>query len=145
MASIFDAAKYILEQRGRTPVLKLQKLLYYAQAWSLVLDHAPLFPEDFEAWPNGPMYPLLHWLFEDQFDITAEDITGNSACLTGEQKDTINSVLKVYGAGNIRGLTRLSMEEEPWIQARNGLPPDEPSSTIIPKETFIPFYSSQVA
>jgi uncharacterized phage-associated protein len=35
--------------------MKLQKLLFYAHAWSLALKDKPLFEEDFEAWPWGPV------------------------------------------------------------------------------------------
>lgn len=33
--------------------MKLQKLCYYAQAWSLVWDDEPLIEKDFEVWANG--------------------------------------------------------------------------------------------
>jgi uncharacterized phage-associated protein len=35
--------------------MKLQKLLFYAHAWHLALNNEPLFDEDFEAWPWGPV------------------------------------------------------------------------------------------
>ena len=35
--------------------MKLQKLVFYAQAWYLAYHNAPLFPEDIEAWPWGPV------------------------------------------------------------------------------------------
>lgn len=41
--------------------LKLQKLLYYAQAWFLVNnDGKKLFPEDIEAWQYGPVVPSVY-------------------------------------------------------------------------------------
>ena len=40
--------------------MKLQKLVYYAQAWSLVWDEAPLFHARIEAWSNGPVAPALY-------------------------------------------------------------------------------------
>ena len=49
MANIFDVARYILEVKGSMSTMKLQKLCYYCQAWSLVWDDSPLFDEDFEA------------------------------------------------------------------------------------------------
>ena len=52
--TVFDIAKYILHQRGRMSTMKLQKLCYYAQAWSLVWDDTPLFDEDFSAWRKRP-------------------------------------------------------------------------------------------
>jgi len=35
--------------------MKLQKLLFYAHAWHLAINNKPLFEEDFEAWPYGPV------------------------------------------------------------------------------------------
>src|SRR5947209_10944283 len=40
--------------------LRLQKLLYYAQAWSLVLRESELFPEEIEAWRWGPVVPVVY-------------------------------------------------------------------------------------
>lgn len=45
--------------------LKLQKLVYYAQVWSLALFDKPLFDEDFEAWTYGPALPSLYQRFKD--------------------------------------------------------------------------------
>lgn len=45
MASVFDVSAYILETKGPITAMKLQKLVYYAQAWSLVWDEAPIFDE----------------------------------------------------------------------------------------------------
>ena len=50
MASAFDVAAYILEREGEIATLKLQKLVYFAQAWSLSLDEKPLFDEKIEVW-----------------------------------------------------------------------------------------------
>jgi uncharacterized phage-associated protein len=65
MADVFDAAAYILKVCGdcdELPVTtwKLQKLVYYSQAWSLVWDDEPLFPEEIQAWANGPVCPALY-------------------------------------------------------------------------------------
>ena len=57
MENVFDTARYILEQCGSMSTMKLQKLCYYARAWTLVWDDAPLFEEDFQAWANGLVCP----------------------------------------------------------------------------------------
>ena len=57
MANVFDAAAYILEKQGAMTAMMLQKLVYYAQAWSLVWDQRPLFGNKIEAWANGPVCP----------------------------------------------------------------------------------------
>ena len=45
MATIYDVAKYILDKKGQLTTMKLQKLLYYTQAWTLAWDDKPLFDE----------------------------------------------------------------------------------------------------
>jgi len=44
IVSVHDVTGYILDDRTMTG-LKLQKLLYYSQAWSLVWDGVALFEE----------------------------------------------------------------------------------------------------
>src|SRR5437868_5201035 len=47
------------DHREITP-LQLQKLVYYAYAWVLVVNKRRLFEERIEAWPNGPVVPSLY-------------------------------------------------------------------------------------
>jgi hypothetical protein len=54
-ATVFDVAAYILEKKGEMSAWRLQKLVYYSQAWSLVWDERPLFDEPIQAWANGPV------------------------------------------------------------------------------------------
>lgn len=42
MAGAIDVAAYILAQRGPMTAMKLQKLVYYSQAWHLVWEEEPL-------------------------------------------------------------------------------------------------------
>ena len=41
--TVHDSVAYILSKLGQMPAVKLHKLLYYSQAWSLVWDDRPLF------------------------------------------------------------------------------------------------------
>lgn len=59
MVSVYDVAKYVLKQVGKVTTMKLEKLVYYCQAWSLGWDDVPLFDEDFEAWSNGSVCSQL--------------------------------------------------------------------------------------
>ena len=54
------------EQVELTP-LKLQKLLYFAHGWHLVLDSDgdPLLDEDIEAWKYGPVVPSIYHKFKE--------------------------------------------------------------------------------
>lgn len=73
-----NVARYILERKGgHMSTMKLQKLVYYTQAWSLVWDEKPLFDSRIEAWANGPIIPDLYdqhrGLFTATIDTFPED------------------------------------------------------------------------
>lgn len=140
MASIFDAAKYILEKQGPMSTMKLQKLCYYCQAWSLVWDDAPLFEEDFEAWVNGPVCPVLFKQTRGKFSVCAADEPGDSENLTAEQKDTVDVVLEHYAPHDAQWLSQLTHMETPWKSARSGLPDNANSSKVITKESMGMYY-----
>ena len=53
--------------------LKLQKLMYYSQAWHLALRDIPLFNEDFQAWVHGPVLPLNDPLILDEAEGLGEE------------------------------------------------------------------------
>src|SRR4051794_1762471 len=99
MANVFDIAAYILRQKGPMTAMKLQKLVYYAQAWSLVWDEKPLFVERIEAWANGPVVPELYRAHRQMFDVNFEwaKEQGNPEALTPEERDTVEAVLTYYG------------------------------------------------
>jgi uncharacterized phage-associated protein len=126
MASVFDAAKYLLRISGRESLLpmttwKLQILVYYAQGWSLVRDGAPLFPDRIEAWASGPVCPALHKEHRSTLQIRALR-AGDVRRLNPAQKDTMDAVAR-HGPQSARPLGELMRQERPWTGARRGLAP----------------------
>ena len=137
---VFDTARYILEKLGSMSTMKLQKLCYYSQAWSLVWDDAELFSEEFEAWANGPVCKELYDATRGMFTVTAKDEPGDSNNLSENQKDSINLVLDYYAKHNAQWLSQLTHMEDPWLQARVNVPAGESSSNIITKESMALYY-----
>lgn len=142
MSTVFDTAKYILHSKGRMSTMKLQKLCYYCQAWSLVWDDTELFPEEFEAWANGPVCRDLFTQTRGQFSVTEDDEPGDISNLTAEQKETIDSVLDYYFPHNAQWLSELTHLEDPWQLAREGIPAGVGSTNIITKESMAMYYGS---
>ena len=142
MASVFDTAEYILQLCGSMSAMKLQKLCYYAQAWSLVWDDEPIFPEVIEAWINGPVVPALYQKHKGIFKIFPRSLGGNPDALTPNQKDTVNSVCNAYSTLNAQQLSDLTHSEAPFIIARNGLAPNERGHNAISLADMSEYYSS---
>lgn len=140
MASVFDVAKYILEKEGTMSTMKLQKLCYYCQAWSLVWDDKALFNEEFHAWANGPVCKELFYKTQGRYSVSANDESGDSANLTSDQKDTIVTVLNYYASHDAQWLSQLTHMEEPWKKARDGVPAGVGCDRVISKESMAEYY-----
>lgn len=141
MANVFDVATYILNELEAMTTWKLQKLVYYSQAWSLVWDDNELFPEEIEAWANGPVVRELYNAHRHAYHIGALD-RGEIANLTENQRDTINRVLAFYGDKSPQWLSDLTHMEAPWKDARAGIPDGVRGDTIISKQHLAEYYGS---
>jgi Uncharacterized phage-associated protein len=141
MASVLDVAKYILQEIGATTAMKLQKLVYYCQAWSLAWDDVPLFAEEFEAWAHGPVCPALFERHKGRFSVDVSLLSDvPDFAFTEEQKDTIQTVLEYYAPKEPHWLSELTHKEAPWKNARAGIAAGEPSHAVITKESMQQYY-----
>jgi uncharacterized phage-associated protein len=142
MVSVLDVAAYILEKQGTMTTMKLQKLVYYSQAWSLVWDEEPLFDEPIEAWANGPVVRKLFDAHRGHFKIHPGDINGNPKKLNIVQRDTIDAILRDYGLKTSQWLSDLTHSERPWAEARQGLKPGERGNSIISLDSMAEYYEA---
>lgn len=146
MATVFDVARYILQKTGPLSTMKLQKLVYYAQAWSLVWDdppEAPLFGEAIQAWAMGPVVPALFEVHRGLFSISADRLpSGDGNKLTRNQRDTVDRVLDFYGKRSAQWLSDLAHNEEPWILARKGIPEGQRGNAEISLDSMRNYYES---
>lgn len=142
MFSANDVAQYLMKLIG-TPVtaMKLQKLVYYCQAWSLVWDDRPLFSERIEAWANGPIVPDLFAQHRGQFQLV-QWTAGDWKKLDDSAKETIESVLKSYGDKSSHWLSELTHKEDPWKTAREGLAPGQRGTNEITHAAMAQYYGS---
>lgn len=146
MPSCFDIADYFVWLANETGSfisnLKLQKLVYYAQAWHLALHDAPLFEEDFQAWVHGPVIPSLYQEYRAfGWQPILKEATPR---LPEDVFQFLNEVAEEYFACDAYELERMTHVEDPWNWARGDLPPDEPSNEVIKKEWMKEYYGARV-
>lgn len=141
MANAYDVAAYILEKNGPMSAMKLQKLVYYSQAWSLVWDEVALFPERTEAWANGPVVSALYSCHKGQFQVEKLPY-GDPVVLTPTQRETIDSVLSFYGDKPGQWLSELTHSEDPWKNAREGCAPGQYCTREITPAAMAEYYGS---
>ena len=141
MPTARDIAQYILEKRGKTATIQLQKLVYYCQAWHLVWEDTPLFDDHVEAWANGPVIPNLFSAHKGHFSIDASFSIGDSSSLAQNEKESIDAVIAEYGKESSQHLVELTHLEDPWKEARRNCRPGERCNNVISLAAMADYYS----
>lgn len=142
MASAHDVAAYILRALSPMSAMKLQKLVYYSQAWHLVWEEQPLFDEPIEAWANGPVVYDLFQEHRGRFTVSPPWQPGDPGRLSPSQRGVVDAVLANYGALSGRKLSFLTHSEDPWRNARGNLPSTAVSRSIISLESMHDYYDA---
>lgn len=150
MYKVDNIADYFLssisEDKGDTiSPLKLQKLVYYAQAWHYTLFDSPLFNERIEAWVNGPVVPSLYTRFAGVTKHSAINISSlniEDFDFDARTLKLLNEVSQIYGEKSGSYLENLTHSEQPWIKARGITPPYAISKNEITLESMKEFYST---
>jgi len=140
---VTDSLIHLARERGVRDVtnLKLQKLLYYSQAWRLAFTGRPLFRDDIEAWVHGPVIPSVFRRFKTFGWKTIEsDVAPHDDV---ELSSHLRSILKAYGSFGATQLERLTHSEDPWKIARGQLAPDVSSNAIISRDDMKAFYRAR--
>lgn len=149
-----DIAKYFLAQAINDgeliSPLKMQKLVYYAYVWYLVVTKNKLFNEPIEAWPMGPVSPSLYSeLKQYGSSPIPEEYLGDKgyieellAKLNGHA-EVLRKVYEKYDTLTAFELVMLTHNEKPWVEARKGLKPEESSDKPISDQDILEFYKEQ--
>ncbi|MDR0625939.1 MAG: DUF4065 domain-containing protein [Bifidobacteriaceae bacterium] len=119
MASVLDVAAYILAEAGPMTTMKLQKLCYYCQGYSLAWDGVPLFAEPIRAWASGPVVHELSRHHHGHFHLQPGSVDGDPAALDPDQRETIDAVVAAYGHLTGHQLSVKTHREPPWLNARH--------------------------
>lgn len=138
-----DTAKYILKYCNENNVKdcsnkKLQKLLYYVQAWSLAFTGKALFSDPIEAWLHGPVVADIYRKYKEfgfnPIPISAVELIGFSENYFSDKTDMVNSILSHYTAYDADFLEMRTHIEAPWKEAR------QTNTRIITEESMERYY-----
>ncbi|RRK09780.1 DUF4065 domain-containing protein [Lactiplantibacillus garii] len=148
-SNIGEVANWFIAHDQNITPKKLQKLLYYAYAWSLVffnedvteLDNR-LFQADFQAWVHGPVNPSIYEKYKHfgynvitRPNHAADVLVGNPDLL-----DLLEQVESVYGQYDGNSLERLTHSEAPWQKARGNARPLDSSNALISDVDMYNYY-----
>ena len=125
---------------------KLQKLIYYAQAWNLALTGEKLFDEPIEAWIHGPVVPDVYKEYKKYgHGRIDEEAEFDSSKFTKKELKTLDEVWSTYGKFDGNYLEALAHSEGPWITARGDAEINDRLTEEITPESMKAFYSELLA
>ena len=144
---------YILKHYGPMSHLKIQKLIFYCDAYCLAYFDKELVTDQFEAWVHGPVSRKVYNSLKDKSILYSdliyskkegEDVDVEFGKLTQDQQDLILSVL-----GDLSKWTGIELEaathkEKPWLEARKGYSEADKCNELISKDTTRLFYKTEI-
>lgn len=99
--------------------LRLQKLLYYAQGFSLAILDRPLFEDEIQAWKHGPVVPSVYQAFQGiGYNPIEPSSTLSWDDLDDDEIELLGDVWAVYGRFSATSLADMTHNEPPWKEAK---------------------------
>ena len=132
-------AQYLVNQFGHVPggvtPLKVQKLLYYVKAWSLVDGH-DLVDGRFVKMTHGPVNWDVYHHFKGHGSAPLQPVTlGPSQTPTGDAKAFTDFIGNSYARFPAVVLSKMTHDEEPWRTT--------PMRKVISKRKMQAYYAAQ--
>lgn len=121
---------------------KLQKLCYYAYSWGRVLLNQRIFKNNFQAWIHGPVDPYLYNRYKHYRWHPIPPVEEEQVIIDDEILQLLHEVYESYGHLSGDELEALTHQEEPWKEARMGIPAYAPSTNPINDNTIYKYYSA---
>lgn len=152
--NINDVADYIIlriksEDNAFLINLKLQKLLFYIQAWSYGINHTNFFIGEFQAWIHGPINIEIYDRFKDTktlySSINLNDVINPNvmSIICGKNAMFIEYILENYAQFSAVELEEMIKNERYWIDTRKGFKQNQKCDKIIDPLLIESYYKNK--
>lgn len=142
-----DVAKYVIYLASQNVIgdegeiegitnLKLQKILYFIEAFSLATKDTSIFNEEIEAWEYGPVVPEVYHAYKDRKSNPIFVETDYVCELPNDVKDTVDKVWSTFEKFSASRLVDITHRHRPWIDAN-----ENPETDLINRESIKEYYT----
>jgi uncharacterized phage-associated protein len=144
----FDVAKWFINRVDREAGdaithLKVQKLLYFAEAWHQVTNGEDLLKEQFEAWAHGPVVREVYSRLADKGWQALAPIDPPPPEFPQKTVEVLELVVDLYDQFSAKQLEEMTHSDKPWIDARGNLAPEARCSNVIPKPAIKAYFAEK--
>lgn len=142
-SKLYSISLYFISKLNEIDPLSLQKLLYFSELFSKIINNKRLFLDKPKAWKYGPVYDEIYDCFSyykgNKIDYS-ELLKDREFDLTEEEKDFLNEIIKDFGCYSGPILREMSHLTDPWIHAREGIDDGETSTRIIEEDEMNEYF-----
>lgn len=122
--------------------LKLQKLVYYAEAWFLANFDRSLFNDHLQAWTHGPVSPAVYHKYRDSgWEALPPE---RSRPIPKGLGEFLAEVYGEYGQFGAKRLEALTHAEDPWKLTRGNIPPEAKCTKPIDRLLMRNYYAKKL-
>jgi uncharacterized phage-associated protein len=144
----FDVAKWFINRVDRESGesithLKVQKLLYFAEAWYQVLHGKDLFNEQIEAWAHGPVVREVYGKLSDYGWQALPPIDPTMLEFPEDVQGALELVVDLYDRFGAKQLESITHTDRPWLDARGGLAPEARCTAPIDKSAIRAYFKEK--
>ncbi len=142
-SKIYSTSLYMILKLKEVDPLSIQKLLYFSEVFSKIIDNKKIFSDSPKAWKYGPVYDEIYDCFSyykgNHIDYS-ELLKDREFNLSDEEKEYLDEIIKDFGCYSGPILREMTHLTDPWINARSGLDESEPSTRIIEEKDINDYY-----
>lgn len=147
MCKAIDVANFFVDMANNDPDdcmtnLRVNKLLYFAQAWSLVRRGKQLFDDHIQAWQYGPVVPEVYRAFKPCGRERIAAVSGEYSpnVFNNDELNLLLDILNEYGKYSSPALVELTHAKgTPWNNAYSS----EQRGIEISNSALLEYFSSQ--
>lgn len=99
--------------------LKLQKIVFFAQAASLALNNVTLFNDRIEAWQYGPVIPNIYDKYKNCKNNVIPKPIGKPKNIDHKTEELLETIWEFFGGYSAFQLVKITHRQQPWIEAYN--------------------------
>lgn len=148
MVTVYNVADFFIDlaqgnENDTITNMRVNKLVYFAQAWFLARYDIPLFSEEIEAWDYGPVIPALYQKYKTYGKNNIESVSDDYSpdIFSTEELETLKDVFIYYGKFSTTELVnRTHQKGGPWYMVTSV---KNRNTNIITKESLRNYYQSQ--
>lgn len=130
--------RYLLSKSADITPLALQKLLYYAQSFFYAIFGKVLFADDCQAWSRGPVFPEIYYKYRgfgyDPIQLPEIEFDPKLSDLLECEINLLDAILASFGKYSGSVLSKITHNEQPWLETRGSLHPTDRYITVISRD-----------